>query len=183
MITLITTWLTEKIVTVFTVSLVAVASVPAVLVVTTEQHVAVTIQQQQQQTQVVLVNTVQKAGDDLIVKLQSAETSCNTQVTQLVTTSKINPGKIQSQLAQAKTQIHGSVAPIIVAIQKEEDHFAHLAVITPGDEENELEHLQQIAIISLGDGQTIVGTVTVTCQIVVVEIQVIVVEVEHGGLD
>lgn len=179
MITLIATWVTEKIVAVFTVSLVVVAAVPTTLILTTEHQVTVTLQQQQEQRQLVLVKSVQKAGDDLIVKLQNAEASCNTQVTTLVTTSRVNPGKIQSQLAQAKTQIHGSVAPLIVTIQKDEDNFGKLAVITPEDEENELEHLQQLSIVALGDGKTIIGTVIVTCQIVIVEIQVIV--VQHEG--
>ncbi len=183
MITLITTWVTEKIVAVFTVTLVAVAAVPTTLVLTTEHQVTVTLQQQQQQQQIVLVKTVKKAGDDLIVKLQSAEASCNTQVTTVVTTAKIDPGRVQSQLAQSKTQIHGSVAPIIAAINRDEDTFAHLTLVTPEDEENELEHLQQLTIVSLGDGKTITGTVTVTCQIVVVEIQVIVVEIERHGFD
>lgn len=175
MVTLITTWVTEKIVAVLTVTLVAVAAVPTALVLTTEHQVTVTLQQQQ----TVLIQTVTKAGDELIVKLQSAEASCNTQVTQVVTTSKVTPGQIQSQLARAETQIHGSVAPFIAAIQRDEDQFAHLAVISPEDEQNELEHFQQLAILSLGDGKTVVGTVTVTCQIVVIEIKVIVVEVEH----
>lgn len=180
MITLITSWVTEKIVAIFTVSLVAVAAVPTTLILTTEHQVTVTVQQQQTQTQVVLIKAVKEAGDDLIVKLQNAEASCNTQVTTVVATAKIDPGKIQSQLARAKTQIHGSVAPLIVAIQKDEDDFAKLSLVTPEDEENELEHLQQIAIIALGDGKTMTGTVTVTCQIVIVEIQVIVVAAAHG---
>jgi len=149
------------------------------LILTTEHQVTATVQQQQLQTQDVLIQAVQTAGDDLIVKLQTAEASCNTQVATLVTTSKVNPGKIQSELARAKLQIHGSVAPLIVAIQKDEDNFAKLTLITPEDEETELEHLQQLSIVALGDGKTIIGTVTVTCQVVIVVIQVVLVQHEN----
>ncbi len=170
MITLITTWITEKIVTVLTVSLVAVAAVPTTLVLTTELQTTVVVQQQQATQQIVLITAVKKAGDDVILKLQTAETSCSTQVTQIVATSKVAPGKVQSQLAQAKTQIHGSVAPFIAQIQKDEDHFAHLSVITPEDEEAELGQIQLISVTALGNSQ-IVGVVTVTCQSVIVYIQ------------
>lgn len=170
MITVITTWVTEKIVAIFAVSLVAVAAVPTTLVLTTEHHVTVTLQQQERQQQVVLVSTVKKTGDDLIVKLQSAEDSCNTQVSNVAST---HAGELQTQLASAKTQIHGSIAPFVAAVRQSEDHFAHLAVITPEDEEQELAHLQVISIMALGNGQT-GGVVTVTCGSVVVQIQTVI---------
>lgn len=181
MITLITAWVTERIVTVLTVTLVAVAAVPTTLVLTTEHQVTVTIQQQGDAQKLVLVKTVNKAGDDLILKLQNAESSCNTQVIQVVTTSKVNPGKIQSQLAQAKTEIHASVAPFIAAIQQHEDHFAHLAVISQQDEDDELAQIQQIQLTAFGDGQT-TGVVTITCQIEIkLVIQVVVTVHLEGG--
>ena len=184
MITLITTFVTEKIVAILTVTLVAVAAVPTTLVLTTEHQTTVVLQQQEDQQQVVLIAAVKKAGDDAIVKLQSTESSCNIQVTQLVATSKIAPGRIQSQLAQAKSQIHGSVAPFVAQIQKDEDHFAHLAVITPEDEQDELGQIQVIEITALG-GTGTTGVVTITCQTVVIEIQTVikVIVLEHPGDD
>jgi hypothetical protein len=157
---------------------VAVAAVPTTLVLTTEHQVTVTVQQQVQQQRVVLIQTIKKTGDDLIVKLQSAETSCNAQVTQLVSTSKVQTAKLQTRLVSAQAQIHGSITPFIAAIRQSEDHFANLTVLTPDDEQNELNTLQLISITALGEGQTI-GVVVVTCQTVVIEIKVIVVEVEH----
>jgi len=73
MITIITTWVTEKIVAVITVTVVAVAAVPTTLILTTEHNVTVTVTQQQLQTRTVLIQTVKTAGDELIVKLQNAE--------------------------------------------------------------------------------------------------------------
>ncbi len=185
MFTLITAFVTEKIVAILTVTLVVVAAVPTTLVLTTEHQTTVILQQQEDQQQVVLVTAVKKAGDAVILKLQNTESSCNAQVTQLVAASKVAPGKIQSQLAQAKLQLHGSVAPFIAQIQKDEDHFAHLAVITPEDEEDELGQIQLIEITALG-GTGTVGVVTVTCQTVVVQIQLvihIVVVEQHSGFD
>lgn len=170
MITLITTWVTEKIVAVFVVSLVAVAAVPTTLVLTTEHQVAVTLQQQEHQQRIVLVQTVKKTGDDLIVKLQSAEASCNTQVTNLAST---HGAQLQTQLASAQTQVHGSITPFIAAIRQDQDRFAHLAVVTPEDEEAELAHLQLIQITALGNGQT-AGVITITCGSVVVQIQTVI---------
>ena len=173
MITLITAWVTERIVTVVTVTLVAVAAVPTTLVLTTEHHADVVLQQQGEEHKIVLIKAVKKAGDDLVVKLQNAESSCNTQVTQLVAASKVNPAVIQSQLAQAKTQLHGSVAPFVAAVQKHEDHIAHLDQVSDQDEEDELSQIQLIEITALGSGQT-TGVVTVTCQTVVVEIKLVI---------
>jgi hypothetical protein len=171
--TLITAWVTEKIVAVMTISLVAVAAVPTTLVLTTEHQTTVVLQQQQQQQQIVLIATVKKAGDDLVIKLQSAGTACTNQVTQLVATSKVTPGSVQSQVAQANLQIKGSIAPFIAATQQEQIRFAKMAVITPEDEESELEHLKLISVTALGAPQ-IVGVVTITCQTVVIEVQQII---------
>jgi hypothetical protein len=170
MITLVTTFITEKIVAIITVSLVVVAVVPTTLVLTTDHETAVVLQQQQEEQQLVLIQAVKKSGDALIVKLQSAEASCNAQVTTLVATSKVAPGKIQSQLAKAKLELHGSVAPFIATINKDEDSFAHLAVINPEDEEDELAQIQLISITAFGQPGT-TGVVITTCQTVVLEIQ------------
>ena len=116
----------------------------------------------------VLIQTVKKSGDDLIVNLQAAGTSCENQVNQLVTTSKVAPGRIQAQLARGKAQIQGSITPFIVQVQKEEDHFAKLAVITPDDVDRALAEIQ---LIRIGTPQ-VAGVVTVTCQTVVLEIKV-----------
>jgi hypothetical protein len=89
-------------------------------------------------------------------------------VTQAVTTSKV-AAKVQPQLATAKSQIHGSVAPMVATIKTEEARFANLKFMTPQDEENELAEFNTIAIIALGDGHS-TGTITVTCQSVLITI-------------
>jgi hypothetical protein len=174
MFTILTTWIAQRIITVTAVSVLTVAAVPTTLViVSNDDHNKTTvavIQPADDHSKVVLISAVKKAGDDVIAKLDNAESSCTAQVTQTVSASKIAPGKIQSQLAKAHTQIHGSVAPLVAAIKSDEDRFAHLTFVTPQDEENELADLNLIQVIALGDGHS-TGTITVTCQTVLITIQ------------
>lgn len=173
MFTLLTTWISQRIITVTAVSVLTVAAVPTTLVIVSHDDsktptVAV-IQPADEHSKVILVSAVKKAGDDLIAKLNTAESSCTSQVTQTVTTSKVAP-KLQNQLANARSQIHGSVSPIVAAIKSDEDRFAHLTFVTPQDEENELADLNLIQVIALGSGSS-GGTITVTCQAVTITIQ------------
>ncbi|GAC1479861.1 MAG: hypothetical protein PVSMB9_03970 [Candidatus Dormibacteria bacterium] len=173
MFTLLTTWISQRIITVTAVSVLTVAAVPTTLVIVSNDDQKTTVavvQPVSAQQKVVLVAAVKKAGDSVIAKLNNAESSCGTTVTQTVAASKVAPGKIQSQLAKAHTQLHGSVSPFIAAIQKDEDRFAHLTVVTPQDEENELSEINLIELTALGDGHS-TGTITITCQMVVVTIQ------------
>jgi hypothetical protein len=172
MLTILTTWISERIITVTAVSVLTVAAVPTTLIIVShDDHnttaVAV-VQPVDEHAKIVLVSAVKKAGDAVIAKLNTAEAGCTTQVTQAVTSSKV-AAQIQPQLAAAKSQIHSSVAPIVAAIKADEDRFAHLKVVTPQDEENELAEFNTIAIIALGDGHS-TGTITVTCQTVLITI-------------
>jgi hypothetical protein len=169
MLTLITTWITARIVTVTTVAVLAVAAVPTTLVLV--QHSQVESDARHQQ--VVLIAAVKRAGDHAIQRLETEEATCTTQINQQVAAAHIAPGKIQSQLAQAKAQLHGSIAPLIAAVQRNEDDVAHLAVVTPEDEQNELSQINLIVLTGLGNGQT-TGTVIVTCQTVTVEIHLVI---------
>jgi hypothetical protein len=173
MFTVLLAWVSERIVTVTAVSVVAVAAVPTTLVlVSNGDHNPTTvavIQPADDHSKAILVSAVKKAGDNLITKLNTAESGCTTQVTQAVSSSKV-AANVQKQLTTAKSQIHGSVAPIVAAIKSDEDHFAHLKFVTPQDEENELNDLNLIEVIALGDGRS-TGTITVTCQTVMITIQ------------
>jgi hypothetical protein len=170
MFTILTTWISERIITVTAVSVLTVAAVPTTLIIVShdDRNTIAVVQPADEHSKVVLVSAVKKAGDAVIAKLTSAENGCTTQVTQAVTKSTV-AAKVQPQLATAKSQIHGSVAPIVAAIKADEDRFAHLTVITPQDEENELAEFNTIAIIALGDGHQ-AGTITVTCQTVLITI-------------
>ena len=170
MFTILTTWISERIITVTAVSVLTVAAVPTTLIIVSrdDHNTIAVVQPADEHSKVVLVSAVKKAGDAVIAKLNTAEAGCTTQVTQAVTTSKV-AAKVQPQLTTAKSQIHGSVAPVVTAIKADEDRFAHLAFVTPQDEENELEHLKLIEVIALGDGHS-AGTITVICQTVMITI-------------
>src|SRR5712692_8781215 len=161
MFTILTTWISERIITVTAVSVLTVAAVPTTLIIVShdDQNTVAVIQPADEHSKVVLVSAVKKAGDDLITKLNATESSCTTQVTQAVSTSKVS----------AKPQIHGSVAPVVAAIKNDENRFANLKLVTPQDEENELAEFNTIAIIALGDDHS-TGTITVTCQTVLITI-------------
>ncbi len=170
MFTILTTWISERIITVTAVSVLTVAAVPTTLIIVSndDHNTIAVVQPADEHSKVVLVSAVKKAGDAVIAKLNSAEAGCTTQVTQAVTSSTV-AAKVQPQLATAKSQIHSSVAPIITAIKADEDRFAHLKFLTPQDEENELAEFNSILIIALGDGHA-PGTITITCQTVMITI-------------
>src|SRR6266480_6424966 len=105
MFTILTTWVSERIITVTAVSVLAVAAVPTTLIITAhDDHANTTvavIQPADEHSKVVLVSAVKKAGDAVIAKLNTAEAGCTTQLTQAVTTSKV-AAKVQPRLATAK---------------------------------------------------------------------------------
>src|SRR3981081_2652558 len=107
MFTILTTWISERIITITAVSVLTVAAVPTTLIIVShDDHnngntVAVS-QPVDAHPKTVLVSAVKKAGDDLITRLNATESSCPTQLTQAVTTSKV-AAKVQPQLATAKS--------------------------------------------------------------------------------
>jgi len=170
MLTVLTTWISERIITVIAVTVLTVAAVPTTLVIASHddhQTIAV-IQPADEHSKVRLVGAIKKAGDDVIAKLNSTEASCNTELTQTVSASNV-AAKVQPALATAKSRVHSSVSQIVVAIRAEQERFARLKFVTPQDEDNELEHLKLIEIIALGDGHS-AGTISVTCQTVLITI-------------
>ena len=170
MFTLLTTWISERIITVTAVSVLTVAAVPTTLVIVSHddhQTIAV-IQPADDHSKTVLISAVKKSGDDVIAKLNASEASCDSQLTQTVNASKV-AAKLQPALATAKSTVHSSVAPVVAAIKGDEDRFAHLKFITPQDEQNELDELNLIQVIALGNG-TSGGTITITCQTVTITI-------------
>jgi hypothetical protein len=173
MFTLLVTWVSQRIITVTAVSVLTVAAVPTTLAIVShgDDHATgvAAVQPADDHSKAILISTVKKAGDDAIAKLNASETSCDSQLTKAVNTSNVG-ARMQPALAKAKTEVHSSVAPIVAAIKKDEERFAHLTYVTRQDEENELSELNLIEVIALGNG-TSTGTITVTCQTVTITIQ------------
>ena len=170
MFTLLTTWVSQRIITVTAVSVLTVAAVPTTLVIVShdDKPTIAVIQPADEHSKTILISAVKKAGDDVIAKLNTTEASCDTQLTKTVNASRV-AAKVQPALAKAKTTVHSSVAPVVAAIKSDEDRFAHLTFITPQDEQNEIDELNLIQIIALGNG-TSGGTITVTCETVTITI-------------
>src|SRR5690348_2053042 len=82
MFTLLTTWISQRIITVTAVSVLTVAAVPTTLVlVSHDDHKTTTvavIQPADAQAKTVMISAVKKAGDDLIAKIDTAESTCTT---------------------------------------------------------------------------------------------------------
>src|SRR5712692_11187430 len=104
MFTILTTWISERIITVTAVSVLTVAAVPTTLVIVShdDHNTIAVVQPADEHSKVVLVSAVKKAGDAVIARLNTAEAGCTTQVTQTVAASKLAPAKLQTQLVKAK---------------------------------------------------------------------------------
>jgi hypothetical protein len=170
MITLVTAWISERIITVTTMVVVAIAAVPTTLVLVSHNQAAVSVQQVQRQRQLELVANLKKSGDTAITRLTAAEQGCTVQLDQTVAAAHVPPGQVQSQLARAHSQVRASAAPLIAQIQRHENDFARLESPTPEEEQREEQEIDAIVLVALGDGQT-PGTITVTCQTVTLVIQ------------
>jgi len=172
MFLLLTTWISQRIITVTAVTVLTVAAVPTTLVIVSHddhKDAVALVQPVNDDQKAVLIAEVRKAGSDVITRLETADSSCDTQLAQTVATSTVG-GKLQNKLANAKTLLQSETSPFVLAIQKDEDRFAHLTVMTEQDEQNELADLDLIQVIALGSGSS-GGTVTVTCQNILITIK------------
>src|SRR2546429_9458077 len=90
MFTILTTWISERIITVTAVSVLTVAAVPTTLVIVShdDHNTIAVVQPADEHSKIVLVGAVKKAGDAVISKLNAAEAGCTTQVTQADSTSE-----------------------------------------------------------------------------------------------
>ena len=77
MFTILTTWISQRIITVTAVSVLTVAAVPTTLIITShdDHNTVAIIQPADEHLKVVLVSAVKKAGDAVIAKLDTAESA------------------------------------------------------------------------------------------------------------
>jgi hypothetical protein len=171
MFLLLITWISQRIITVTAVTVLTVAAPTTLVIISHDDHkdAVALVQPVNDEQKAVLIADVKKAGDAVIAKLNSEESSCNTQITQTVNTSSV-AGKLQNKLANAKSLLRSDTSPFVLAIQKDEDRFAHLAVVTQQDEVNALADLNLIQVIALGEGSS-GGTVAITCQNILITIK------------
>src|SRR2546429_10011710 len=117
MFTILTTWISERIITVTAVSVLTVAAVPTTLILVShdDHNTVAVVQPADEHSKVVLVSAVKNAGDAVIARLNTAESGCTTQVTQAVAPPKI-AANVQPKHVNAKSQHHGDVTAIVHAI-------------------------------------------------------------------
>ncbi|MHB8612003.1 MAG: hypothetical protein ACYDAL_06190 [Candidatus Dormibacteraceae bacterium] len=189
MITAIVTFLSEKIVAVIITTVVVVAAVPTLIVAIhgntitiTTGPVASTTRTHSDDEHARLVLEVKTAGDNVIVKINNEEASCDSQIAQLAAVSKLSGTATQAAIDKGKGEFHASELPLLNEIKADEDEFEHLTTVTSETEQTFLVRISTVQVTALGnDGQS--GTLVTVCQTILVEIRTIVITVvqKPGG--
>jgi hypothetical protein len=184
LITTVVAFLTEKVVAVVITTVVVVAAVPTLILningntITITQVIASTTRHDEdERTRIIL--EVKTAGDAVIVKLKNLEASCDAQIEQLASKSKLSATATRSTLDGGKNSFHTSVLPFIHEIEADEDEIKHLSVITVETEQAFLVRINTVLVLALGeDGQH--GALVTVCQTIIVQITQIIVVVTHS---
>lgn len=184
MITPILTFLSTRIVSVVITTVVVVAAVPTLIVAIngntitiTTGAVASTSRHHDDEERTRIIVEVKNAGDSVIVKLNSQEASCDSQIAQLASRSTLSATATAAALQKGKDEFHASLAPFENEIKADEDELGHLTVVSVQTEQTFLVRINEVQAIALGaDGQ--VGTLITVCQTILVEIQQIIVVVQ-----
>jgi len=185
MITTIVSFLTTRVVAVFITTFIVFAAVPTLIIhfhgntITITQASSARQRGDDERTRIVI--HIKAAGDAVIVKLNSEEASCDSQITALTKLSKISTASTLSAINKGKTQFHAAVAPYVRQVESDEEEISHLAVVTTETERIYLARITAISVTALGeDGQH--GVVITICQTIIIEIrQIIIVVVTPGG--
>ena len=192
MITTIVTFLTEKIVAVIITTVVVVAAVPTLIVAIHGNTITITTgpvasasRTHGDDEHARLVLEVKTAGDNVVVKINNEEASCDSQIAQLAAVSKLSGTATQAAIDKGKGEMHTAELPFFNEIKTDEDELDHLNVITTQEEQTFLVRINEVQVIALGDnGST--GTLITVCQTIIVEIQQIIIVVQPappGGGD
>ncbi len=189
MVTAVLTFLSEKIVAVVVTTVVVVAAVPTLIVAINGNTITITTstasasrRNNDRERQRIVVE-VKKAGDDVVVKLNNEESSCDAQIAQLAAKSQLSGTATAAALQKGKDDFHASVQPFENEIKADEDELEHLTTVTTVTEQTFLVRINEVQVIALGEnGQA--GALVTVCQTIIVQItQVIVVTTTTGGGD
>lgn len=183
MITTIVTFITTRIVAVFITTVVVVAAVPSLIILIhgntitiTAGPVASAARLQDQDERARLTIEVKTAGNDVVALLNSEEASCDSQIAQLATVSKLSLVQTEAAIEKGKSEFHSAVSRFDGEVTSDEDEFEHSAVISTETEQVFLTRFLQIRITALGeDGTT--GVLITSCQTILIEIRTIVITV------
>ncbi len=182
MITSIVTFLSTRFVTVFVTTIVVVVAVPSLIIAINGNTVTITTgpvasasrQHDDERTQLII--KVKTAGDDVIVKVNNEEASCDAQLTALAAKSKLSTADTQAAIAKGEGEVHAAAAPFVKEIKDDEAEIENLEVVTIQTEQTFLVRINQIQVIALGENGT-PGAIVTVCQTVIIEITQIIVTV------
>jgi hypothetical protein len=183
MITTIVTFITTKIVAVVITTVVVVAAVPALIILihgttitVTAGPVASSARVHDPDERARLTIEVKTAGNDVVTLLNGEEASCDSQIAQLASVSKLSLVQTNAAIEKGKGEFHSAVARFDDQVASDEDQFGHSTVISTETEQVFLTRLLQIRITALGeDGTT--GVLITSCQTILIEIRTIVITV------
>lgn len=181
MITTIVTFVSEKIVAVIITTVVVVAAVPTLIVAIHGNTITITTgtvasasRQHGDDEHARLVLEVKTAGDDVVLKINNEEASCDSQIAQLATVSTLSATATQAAIEKGKGELHSSALPLLNEVKADEDEFEHLKVVTSETEQTFLVRISTVQLTAFGeDGHS--GTLVTVCQTILVEIRTIVV--------
>src|SRR5258708_38943284 len=123
-----------------------------------------------------LVLEVKTAGDNVIVKLNNEEASCDSQIAQLAAVSKLSGTATQAAIDKGKGEFHNSELPLLNEVKSDEDEFERLTTVTSETEQTFLVRISTVQVTAFGeDGHS--GTLITVCQTIIVEIRTIVITV------
>jgi hypothetical protein len=184
-ITAIVTFFTEKIVAVVITTVVVVAAVPTLIVAIHGDTITITpgtvasFTRHDDEERARLILEIKSAGDTVVVKINSEEASCDAQINQLSSLSKLNPTATKAALERGKAKIHDATLPFLKEIKADEDEFEHLTVINVATTQTYLIRISTVQVIALGEnGHS--GVLITTCQTILIEIrQIIVITIGH----
>jgi hypothetical protein len=182
-ITTIVTFLTEKIVAVVITTVVVVAAVPTLIVAIHGDTITITpgtaasfARHGDDEERARLILEVRTAGDTLVFHINSEESSCDSQISQLSSLSKLNAAATQAAIERGKVKIHDATLPYLKEIKADEDEFEHLKVIDVATVQTYLVRISTVQLMALGEtGHP--GVLITTCQTILIEIRQIIVVV------
>ena len=187
MITTIVTFLTEKIVAVVITTIVVVAAVPTLIVAIHGNTITITAapvasssrhHDEEERAQFILV--VKTAGDTVIVKVNDAEASCDSQISQLASVSQLSATATKAALENGKAKYHNATLTFRTEIKDNEDEFEHLSFISTSTTQTFLVRISRVQLTAFGeDGHS--GTLITVCQTILIEIRTVIVVVHTGG--
>jgi hypothetical protein len=189
MISTIVTFVTTKVVAIIVTTVIVVVAVTSVIVLghnVTLAQTAVALKSQKksddERTRIIL--HIKTEGDNVIVKLNTAETTCDAQITALTKVSKLSSAATQAAIKKGKSEFHTALSPYVTQIKSDEDEISKLPAVTTETESIYLLRISSITVTAIGeDGKH--GVLITACQTIVIEIRqiIIVVVTPAGGED